>query len=284
MNRLITAAVVCAAMIPLANADEVILDDLIVNGSQCLGFDCVSGEVFEFDTLRLKENNTRIKFVDTSSSSSFPSNDWQITANDSNDGGQNKFSVEDLTGGTIPFTVLAGAPDDSLFVNDDGFIGLGTTTPAQNIHINAANAPSIRLEQNGSGGFTPRAWDISADEDNLIISTEGVTVLTLNSTGDLTIPGTLTAGTPGEDFPLPDYVFSPSHILMPLAQLKAFVTTNSHLPGIPSANQMETNGINMSELQLGLLKKVEELTLYTLQQQELITELQKQVLALKDSD
>ncbi|MGN6517942.1 MAG: hypothetical protein ACTHK2_00775, partial [Dokdonella sp.] len=47
-------------------SDQVIPDDLIVQGSQCVGFDCVDNETFGFDTLRLKENNTRIVFFDTS--------------------------------------------------------------------------------------------------------------------------------------------------------------------------------------------------------------------------
>ena len=49
-----------------APADEVIPDDLIVQGSNCVGFDCVNNENFGFDTVRLKENNTRLKFDDTS--------------------------------------------------------------------------------------------------------------------------------------------------------------------------------------------------------------------------
>src|SRR2546421_6722769 len=76
-----------------AAADFVINDDLIVIGSTCVGLDCKDGEVFNFDTLRLKENNTRIKFEDTSTSAGFPSNDWQLTANDSASGGANKFSI-----------------------------------------------------------------------------------------------------------------------------------------------------------------------------------------------
>ena len=59
-------------------ADNVIRDDLIVDGSACVGFDCVNGESFGFDTMRLKENNLRLHFQDTSSSASFPSNDWRI--------------------------------------------------------------------------------------------------------------------------------------------------------------------------------------------------------------
>ena len=70
--------------------DQVILDDLIVDGSACIGFDCVNGESFGFDTIRLKENNLRIKFQDTSVGA-FPSADWQLTANESANGGLSKF-------------------------------------------------------------------------------------------------------------------------------------------------------------------------------------------------
>ena len=76
-----------------AQADQQIIDDLIVQGSICAGQDCVNGESFGFDTIRLKENNLRIKFQDTSNSASFPTNDWQLTANDSSNGGADRKSV-----------------------------------------------------------------------------------------------------------------------------------------------------------------------------------------------
>ena len=69
--------------------DQVIPDDLIVQGSGCFGFDCVNNENFGFDTIRLKENNLRIGFDDTSSSAGFATNNWQIRANDSTSGGAN---------------------------------------------------------------------------------------------------------------------------------------------------------------------------------------------------
>src|ERR1700709_1525377 len=81
-----------------AVADQVIPDDLIVQGSTCVGLDCVNNESFGFDTIRLKENNTRIKFDDTSTLGGFAANDWQLTANDSAVGGLNKFSIENTTG------------------------------------------------------------------------------------------------------------------------------------------------------------------------------------------
>lgn len=150
-------------------ADQVIADDLIVTGSSCVGFDCVNGESFGFDTLRLKENNTRIGFDDTSSTGSFPSNDWQITANDPASGGANKFSIEDITGGKTPFTLTAGAPTNSLFVNSSGNLGLGTSTPAVDLHIVNGNTPAMRLEQDGSSGFSPQTWDVAGNETNFFI-------------------------------------------------------------------------------------------------------------------
>ena len=75
-----------------AYAAENILTDLIVQGSSCIGMDCSTSESFGFDTLRLKKNNLRIKFDDTSNSASFAANDWELTANDSANGGSNRFS------------------------------------------------------------------------------------------------------------------------------------------------------------------------------------------------
>ncbi len=151
------------------NADQQILDDLIVDGSACIGQDCVNGESFGFDTLRLKENNLRIKFDDTSNSASFPSNDWQLTANDSGNGGANKFSIDDVTGGRTPFTIEASAPSNSLYVDDGGRIGFGTSTPSVQLHLKDGNTPTLRLEQDGSSGFTAQTWDLAGNEANFFI-------------------------------------------------------------------------------------------------------------------
>ena len=148
---------------------QVIPEDLIVQGSVCVGFDCVSGESFGFDTLRLKENSTRIKFDDTSVSAGFPANDWQLTANDSASGGLSKFSVEDITGAKVPFTLRAGAPTNSFFMDSTGRIGLRTATPVLDLHINTSNTPAIRMEQNGSGGWGTQTWDIGANEANFFV-------------------------------------------------------------------------------------------------------------------
>ena len=149
--------------------DQVIPDDSIVQGSQCVGFDCVNNENFSFDTIRLKENNLRIKFDDTSSTGSFPSNDWQITINDSSSGGASYFSVDDITGGKVPFKIEAGAPSNSLYVDSTKRIGIGTSTPVLDLHVTNGNTPGLRLEQTGSSGFTPQTWDVSGNEANFFI-------------------------------------------------------------------------------------------------------------------
>jgi hypothetical protein len=149
-------------------ADQVIPDDLIVQGSTCVGFDCVNNESFGFDTIRLKENSTRIKFEDTSTGS-FPSNDWQLTANDSASGGANKFSIEDITGSKVPFTITAGAATNSIFVDSTGRLGLRTSTPVLDIHISTSNTPAMRLEQTNAGGFTAQTWDVAGNEANFFV-------------------------------------------------------------------------------------------------------------------
>ncbi|NVJ49951.1 MAG: hypothetical protein HWE11_06160 [Gammaproteobacteria bacterium] len=153
----------------LVIADQVINDDLIVTFSECVGNDCVNGENFGFDTIRMKENNTRLKFDDTSNSGSFPNNDWTIVANDSSNGGANYLAIEDATAGRIPFRVEAGARANALVVEADGDVGFGTLNPAVDLHYVNGNTPTLRLDQDGSSGFSSQAWDIAGNETNFFI-------------------------------------------------------------------------------------------------------------------
>lgn len=151
------------------NKAQVFATDLIVQGSACVGVDCTSGESFGFDTIRLKENNLRIKFDDTSSSGSFPNNDWQLVANDTNNGGANRFSVEDVTHSKTPFTIEANAPNNTLYVDSNQRVGVGTSSPAVDLHLRQGNSPALRLEQDGSSGFTAQTWDLAGNEANFFL-------------------------------------------------------------------------------------------------------------------
>lgn len=149
--------------------DQVFNDDLIVRGSGCFGQDCVNGENFGFDTVRLKENNLRLHFDDTSNSGSFPSNDWRITINDSANGGQSFFSIDDATGGRSPLRIRAGAPNWSIYVASSGNVGFGTDTPVVEMHASDGDSPTLRLEQSGASGFTPQTWDVAGNEANFFV-------------------------------------------------------------------------------------------------------------------
>jgi hypothetical protein len=159
----------------IAKPDDVIPDDLIVQGSACVGLDCVNGEVFGFDTIRLKENNTRIQFDDTSTSAGFPTNNWQIRANSSASGGASFLGFVDqgTTGnsetGTIVFEVDAGAPANSLKVSSTGRVGIRTATPVLDLHMNTGDTPAMRFEQNSGGGFTAQTWDVAGNEANFFV-------------------------------------------------------------------------------------------------------------------
>ena len=193
-----------------ASADQVIPDDVIIQGSACIGLDCVDNESFGFDTLRLKENNTRIKFQDTSANPGFPSNDWTLVANDTYSGGRNFFGIEDTTAGRMIFGVSAGAPSASLWVNSLGNVGLGTENPLLKLHLNSADTPGIRLEQTNAGGFTAQTWDIGGNEANFFIR---------DLTGGSTLPFRIRPGAPTSSIDIASNGFVGFGTSSPTAQL-----------------------------------------------------------------
>jgi hypothetical protein len=83
---------------------------------------------------------------------------------------------------------------------------------------------------------------------------------------------------PGE---WPDYVFKKDYKLMSLKNLEGEIMENGHLPGLPSAQEVKTSGIQMGEMQKKVVEKIEELTLYTIEQAKLVHELKREIDSLK---
>jgi len=81
---------------------------------------------------------------------------------------------------------------------------------------------------------------------------------------DLSVPG-------------PDYVFERNYKLPTLEEIKFYIDRNKHLPEVPSASEMEKNGIPLGEMNMLLLKKVEELTLYVIEQNKNNQDLKQQL-------
>ncbi|MEE1899613.1 hypothetical protein V1389_14790 [Flavobacterium rakeshii] len=85
-----------------------------------------------------------------------------------------------------------------------------------------------------------------------------------------------------------DYVFADGYNLMPLNEVEAFTKENKHLPNVPSAEEMVTEGLDVAQMDAKLLEKIEELTLYLIEQNKKleiqntqITELKAEIKELK---
>jgi hypothetical protein len=79
--------------------------------------------------------------------------------------------------------------------------------------------------------------------------------------------------------PGPDYVFEKDYNLLPLKEVEHYIAQNKHLPEVPSAKDMESDGLNLKEMNLILLKKVEELTLHLIDATKKIEALQQDKIA-----
>lgn len=79
----------------------------------------------------------------------------------------------------------------------------------------------------------------------------------------------------------PDYVFRNDYDLMPIPVLEKSIEENGHLPGFPSAKQVEEQGFKLADMQIRVIQKVEELTLYTIAQQKIIDQLEKELEQLR---
>ena len=77
------------------------------------------------------------------------------------------------------------------------------------------------------------------------------------------------------DSPLGDFVFEKNYDLLSLKDLEEYINLNKHLPGIPSAETVKEEGLNIAEMEALLLQKIEELTLYTIQLHKKILEQQE---------
>ena len=399
------------------NDDLTVTGKLVVEEGACIGASCTLSDA---DVgLRLKEGILRIYFDDVPDQLTYH-HDWNIRVNDSIAGPGVYFAIADVEAGATPFRIEGYAPDNALYVrSNNGNLGLGTSTPAQDIHAISGNTPTIRLEQDASSSLSVRTWDVGASHSSFFIkdvtnssavpfriaagapassfeinssgavgvgtsspasrfhffesvnantilmaenpntgsSAAGVLraqsdtaivnfqahgsgrtisrfgqtlaswaeflqvagnglilgtleskplILGTNSANRVHITGTGSVGIgtssptsllhvsggdirvqggsfidDGVTLNAPDYVFEPDYRLMPIEDLKEFVAREKHLPNVPSAAEIKEKGLNLSQFQMRLLEKIEELALYTLEQQEQIKAQQTRIAELQ---
>ncbi len=157
----------------------------------------------------------------------------------------------------------------NIYYNVAGSVGVGTTTPSASYKLDvngALNATSLSV---GGAPYVATQWTTSGS--NIYYNVAGnVGIGSANPSSKLTVNGTVYAKEVKVDLsvPGPDYVFDKNYKLLSLEEIKAYVDANKHLPEVPSAAEMEKNGINLSEMNMLLLKKVEELTLHLIDSEE----------------
>ena len=185
-------------------------------------------------------------------------------------------------------------------IKSNGNVGIGTTNPTGLLEVRSSNNNGIRFNYGNTSSisFLPNDGDsqfhISHTLDNRLTISHGASVaqgklLTIKNTGEMGI------GTTSPDAKLavngnihakevkvdlvgwPDYVFTKGYDLPPLAEVEQHILEKGHLINIPPAKEVEANGIQLGEMNKLLLEKIEELMLYTLQQQKEILLLRKQL-------
>lgn len=152
------------------------------------------------------------------------------------------------------------------------------TDQGGSIELRGTGVPYIDFSNDGSSDYDARM--ILQGNDILMIDGVNVGIGTSN-------PGTFKLAVEGKvgarEFhvtttnPWPDYVFDPSYKLRPLSEVEEFIGSNKHLPEMPSASEVETAGHQLGEMDALMLKKIEELTLYILDQEKKIKNQDKKI-------
>jgi hypothetical protein len=209
-------------------------------------------------------------------------------------GGPWQFRARDTSSDAF-LDIAYGSTPPSLTFNSTGYVGVGSTGPKFKFHIRGANANSdkMTLGTNTTGNFaltsadggayglfagvssTGRAWMQAGRYDfdmayDFVLQASGGNVLIgkvsqQNAAYKLDVNGPIRANEIVVNTTGADFVFESTYELRNLLEVEKFITQNKHLPEIPSAKEMQENGISVGEMETKLLQKIEELTLYMIE-------------------
>jgi hypothetical protein len=143
---------------------------------------------------------------------------------------------------------------------------------------------SMGIDMSDAGKFKINSGGNIGDIAHFTMDGNGnVGIGTSSPNQKLTVNGTIYGKEVKVDLnvPGPDYVFEKDYHLMSLEETKAYIDANKHLPEVPSAKEMEKNGLQLGEMNMLLLKKVEELTLHLIEQNKKLQAQQSEIELLK---
>jgi hypothetical protein len=189
-----------------------------------------------------------------------------------------------------------------VLIANNGYVGVGTDTPSFPLSLfgSTSSGTYAQFAHIGTGNTSNDGFivGVGSDSQGVILNRENtgiefytnnikrvlitnngyVGIGTVNPDSRLTVNGDIhaTEVKVTSSVPAPDYVFAPDYKLKSLKEVEEFINKNSHLPEIPSAKEIEKNGLFLAEMNMNLLKKVEELTLYMIEQSKEIETLKKE--------
>ena len=162
-----------------------------------------------------------------------------------------------------------------------GALTAQSATLSGELTAQSATLTGALIAQNTTVGNLQINADASQNKA-LVINYNNQEVFSVQSNGTLRTKELLTEKVEVKANAWADHVFSTNYNLRPLSDLEQYIKQNYRLPEIPSAQEVEENGIDLGDMQSKLLLKIEELTLYILQQEKKMADLQNQINELKN--
>lgn len=184
--------------------------------------------------------------------------------------------------------------NSDLIIGDTGNISIGSEITDSKLRIEGTKSLA-RFKTNQNGFFEIQATrsNPQSNSASLKLTSQNHIILDPNISGTsgnvgigldnpdmkLTVNGNIHAKEIKIDLkiPAPDYVFKYDYNLRSIKSVEKFIKKNNHLPEIPSAEQFKQNGLMIAEMNMSLLKKVEELTLYIIQQEKKMNKQKNQI-------
>ncbi|MBW6481456.1 MAG: hypothetical protein K0B10_00195 [Vicingaceae bacterium] len=200
-----------------------------------------------------------------------------------------------ITTNIIAYSVTNHSTNQDVFVvKGDGSVGIGTDNlNFSKLNVVAQNETGLTVATNHTGdyGYGIRSmvaknktkafavYNAETQEESFVVlgnGNVGIGTTAVNG-AKLSVEGVIRARRVNVDaasIVWSDFVFEPNYNLMSLIQLENFIVKNKHLPDVPSATEVKEKGIDLAQMDAILLQKIEELTLYIIEQDKRINELE----------